>query len=45
MHIIDDPAGWYSVSDVFVCFRAPTWMLLHEPETALVVCGIQGTGI
>lgn len=37
LQIGEDPNGWYGSSDLLVTFKAPTWILLQEPENARVV--------
>ncbi|KAK0666788.1 hypothetical protein QBC41DRAFT_366638 [Cercophora samala] len=41
LQIQDDPEGWHGSSALFVSFRAPTWILLQEPETATVAFALQ----
>ncbi|OCK77244.1 hypothetical protein K432DRAFT_461196 [Lepidopterella palustris CBS 459.81] len=43
VHVAEDELRWSGSSSLFVSFRAPTWMLLLEPQTATVAFGIQST--
>ncbi|CAJ2499925.1 Uu.00g027780.m01.CDS01, partial [Anthostomella pinea] len=40
IRLADDPLGWKGQSPLFVTFRAPTWMLLLEPSTAVISFGV-----
>ncbi|KAK3304728.1 uncharacterized protein B0T15DRAFT_251800 [Chaetomium strumarium] len=43
LHLTDDPLGWQGESPLFASFKCPTWVLLLEPQTAMVAFGIQST--
>ncbi|KAK4238360.1 hypothetical protein C8A03DRAFT_43874 [Achaetomium macrosporum] len=43
LHVTDDPLGWQGESPLLVSFKCPTWVLLLEPQTAMISFGIYGT--
>lgn len=43
VHVEEDPGSWTGTSPLIVSFLIPTWIVLQEPRTALVACGIQST--
>jgi hypothetical protein len=43
VHVIEDQYRWMGSSSIFASFLVPTWMLLLEPETAMIAFGVQST--